>query len=358
MDFVEILKSEPGLAARARRLRREPEALFPVLSAKIKLTWRCNLKCQVCALWRQTGPDGQGPPSLPPETVRRVLEDLASQGLRKVHFSGGEVFLYPDLEEVVCRARDLGLQVNLTTNGTLLDKNQARWLVEARVHTVAFSLDDIREKKHDEMRGVPGAWRRTWRGIGRLRDRIRAKGRGPLVAVNTLITRRNIERLPELRDLLLEQGVDSWRLLPVRTQDKKLRPRAEQWAEAASWLGERPSFLTRDLAGARSWKDARRAAKGLYAGRSFDDEVCYAPWFSLFVDADGTVFSCCTGRRHMPCYGLAGEEKLADIMVSEPRREVLAAMASGHVYDICRSCDEFLVENEAFARGGPVEVEE
>ncbi|MFH1092020.1 MAG: radical SAM protein [Pseudomonadota bacterium] len=356
MDLAGLIQNDALLAAEAGRLRFDPEARFPIVLAKIKLTWRCNLRCRICAIWRQAGlPPGSA--TLTPGLVKTTLAALAGQGLRKVHFSGGEVLLWPGLEEVVRFGRGLGLQVNLTTNGTLLGKEEARWLVEARVHTVAFSLDAAVEKKHDAMRGVEGAWRQTWKGIRCLQSRKAQKGRGPLIAVNTVVTRKNIERLPEMHAVLKESGVEAWRLLPVRTKlEKKLRPTAEQWAWAAGQWRDWQPLLTRPLAGWRSAREARLAAKGKYAGTAFDEGFCYAPWFSLFLDADGEVYPCCTGRQEMPSYGSLTRQTIEEALGSRTRCEVSAGMASGHLFDVCLSCDEFLEENEVFARAAEKEV--
>ena len=154
MDLAGLIKNDALLAAEAGRLRLDPETRFPIVLAKIKLTWQCNLRCRICAIWRQAAQSSEHDQILTPDLVKTALAALAEQGLRKVHFSGGEVFLWPGLAEVVHFSRGLGLQVNLTTNGTLLDKEEARWLVEDRVHTVAFSLDAATEKKHDAARGV------------------------------------------------------------------------------------------------------------------------------------------------------------------------------------------------------------
>ena len=345
MDIRELLTAQPDLAHRAFRLHYAPETPFPLLVAKIKLTWRCNLRCTFCHLWRQPAP-----PSLDKDLVVGLINYLAQAGLRKVHFSGGEICLYEHLEEVINAARDLGLQVNITTNGTLLDKNIAKILTEARVHTTAFSLDAPTERRHDDLRGVAGAWRMTWKGIRKLQERRAQKGRGPRIAVNTVITRRNVDRLPELYEILKENRINTWRLLPVRTTNKKLRPRAEQWVRLSEqWDNWRPLF-SRNILDSRDPGVARLARKGWYAGYSLEKHPCYAPWFSLFIDADGEVYPCCTGRNKMPPYGNVHQTHLDQLCRSMPRQEIKAGMASGHFFEVCRSCDEFFDENEIIAQ--------
>jgi MoaA/NifB/PqqE/SkfB family radical SAM enzyme len=348
MDLKQILRSDHALASAARRLRGEPDASFPVLVAKIKLTWRCNLRCGFCAIPEQGAAMGRSGEPLTRGLVVESLARLADQGLRKVHFSGGEVLLRDDIEDLLKAVGGMGLQVNLTTNGTLLDKDTARFLVEHRVDTVSVSIDGPNRKEHDRIRGLEGAWQRAWKGIERLRERRRIKGRGPTIAVNTVVTRRNIDRLPELYAILDERGVDRWRLLPVRTDIRKMRPTAEQWTRLSTFLpGWRPKLDRRllDLGLAGSPK---LAAKGLYAGKEVAAKGCFAPWFSLFVDADGSCFPCCTGRSGMPSFGNLVKRSADLLLRSDVRKKICSRMAKGEIFRICRSCDEFLKENDDF----------
>ncbi len=110
-------------------LHRYPLADTPLLFAKIKLLWNCNLSCKFC----------ERPPvkqMMPLETVTAILHELCKQGLRKIHFSGGEVLLHPQIFTILKQAVSLGLQVNLTTNGTLLTKETARALCHLKIHSI------------------------------------------------------------------------------------------------------------------------------------------------------------------------------------------------------------------------------
>jgi MoaA/NifB/PqqE/SkfB family radical SAM enzyme len=354
MDISRLLVADAKLAAMAAALRREPDAPFPILSAKIKLTWHCNLRCRMCMLWQRAaeGLCGRG---LPERLVCGTLDRLRGQGLRKVHFSGGEVMLYDGLREVILHSVGLGLQVNLTTNGTRVDREAARFLVDEGVHAVTVSIDDAAPRRHDALRGVPGAWKAAWKGIDRLQHYASRKGRGPVVAVNTLITRENIERLDAMHELLVRRGIARWRLLPIDTEDRALLPTHEQWrALAGRWDAWRPLLGRLPLAwrADRPDRSAHRAGKGCYAGDFYSDQPCFAPWFNLFIDANGAVYPCCMGKGHMQTYGNLLVDSLDAALRSTARREILAGMSAGRAFDICRCCDDFLEENAVFRHAG------
>lgn len=350
MRISSLLEREPGLAAAANRVRTDPETPFPLLSVKIKLTWRCNLRCKVCSLWRKPAELRQTRDLLPPERVEAILARLKEEGLVKVHFSGGEVLLVDSFPRLLRFARKLGLQVNFTTNGTLLDKETARLLIEERIHAVTFSIDSGRERQHDEMRGVEGAFRRTLSGLSLLAERRAKKGRGPDIGVNTVITRKNVKHLDALYQLLRDHGVDRWRLLPVDSPDKRLRPTPSQWTDLAQkWEGHWRPLLARLPLDWSSPKSALLAGKGKYAGTFYSDRICFAPWFNLFIDANGLVYPCCMGKGSIPPYGNILESDLSEILACRRRQEIRSSMAMGHLFPVCKTCDDFLEENQAFA---------
>lgn len=341
MHAGEMISRDSDLRERLCTLLSRPDAPFPVLCAKLKLTWRCNLRCRMCGVWRGHPEGGE----LPLDVVERTLHGLAEQGLRKVHFSGGEVLLYKGFEDVLACAQDLGLQVNLTTNGTLLDKEWAKRFLRLRVHRVTISIDAPEGPEHDAIRGVAGSWSRSMRAIRTLVERRRRKGRGPRIAVNTVLTRSCAKHLDKLHALLQSYGVDAWQLLPIDTDDKSERPTAEQWqALAGAWDRWRP-LLARPPIDGSTTRSSRRAAKGKFSGLFYTEHRCFAPWFNLFIDADGRVYPCCMGRMEMTPYGNILEHDLSDLLRAPHRREIQQSFAAGHQYAVCDRCDDFLEEN-------------
>ena len=347
MHISTLIGRDGVLHEQALGLVRDPDHAFPVLTAKFKLSWRCNLRCAMCNLWRYAR-KGRGVPGLDPEQVCRAISDLHDQGLKKVHFSGGEVLLYPAFQDVVAHARSLGLQVNLTTNGTLINKDTARFFVDQRVHTVTVSLDGPDSQTHDKIRGVKGAFKSAMKGIALVRGRRTKKGRGPKLAVNTVVTRNTMDLLDEMVPLLLAHGIDAWRILPIDTEIADLRPTREQWENLLKRVPAWGPLVARLPLDWSSKRSGERAENGKYAGVFYGNRVCYAPWFNVFVDADGKIYPCCMGKGQMTPYANLFHHTMSQALISSGRKEIAYSMAAGHPYPICDCCDDFLEENQAF----------
>jgi len=86
---------------------------------------------------------------------------MAAYGLRpvpEIQFLG---FTYSAFDQLFAHAARLEMRVNLTTNGTLLDKAKARALVELPARSITLSVDSPIARLHDEVRGRAGAFGKT-----------------------------------------------------------------------------------------------------------------------------------------------------------------------------------------------------
>ncbi len=72
--------------------------------------------------------------------------------------------------------------------------------------TVSISLDSIHPEKHDDFRGVKGAWEKAVNAIKAL------KAQGILVQVNTTVTRDNYEEIERIFEFVEKLGVENFHL--------------------------------------------------------------------------------------------------------------------------------------------------
>jgi MoaA/NifB/PqqE/SkfB family radical SAM enzyme len=334
-------------AAAFRQAVRERRAYRP-LYVKIKLIYGCNLRCAMCNHWRE-----HRPAPLPAERLREVLGDLAGLGCRKVHFTGGEPLLRPQVPDLTAHASALGIRVTMTTNGTLVDKALARRLAEAGLRGVNLSLDSPDRRTHDRVRGVRGAWKRTTRAVEHFR---RAARHGKLaVRVNTVVNRATFATLAGLPDLVHSLGADQLNLIPVDDhcgRELALRRRdierynaeiAPRLAERALALGlfadEREAYpfgqTPRELALSR---------RGAYALGWYKQHPCFAPWTHSLIDYGGQVYICCMTREQIPPLGDLHQQSFSEIWTGAGYQAIRQLMHPPALSP-CRRCDDFLEEN-------------
>jgi MoaA/NifB/PqqE/SkfB family radical SAM enzyme len=338
MDFKKELLNHPGLIERLARLCHDPLAATPILSAKIKLLWGCNLSCRFCQSRRENG-------IMDRAAAHSILQGLTKQGLRKIHFSGGEIFRHPDVFDIIADACSMGLQVNLTTNATLLDKGKIRRLADAPVHGISISLDSADPAIHDGLRGQKGVFKAALKAAQYIAGI--KKGR-PRLRINTVVTAKNAVGLDALFSLIKTLGPSvGWKLIPVDTTRKSLLLPADTLArlaeEARSW-----DILDDNFPFGRNGADFEDFSKGRYGCRGGGiARRCFMPWLQLFIDPHGYYYPCCMSRGRIGALGRYPAQSLRDISEGDASRALKMSMASGCALKICRSCDDFIRENRA-----------
>ncbi len=120
---------------------------------QVAVTNACNAHCRFCSFpqvsttdWRMADPD----------RLARGLDAMQRAGIRYVCLTGGEPLLYPALLDCLARARALGLETLLVSNGVLLTPALVRKFSQVGLHTLIISIDAASAKVHDRHRGVPG----------------------------------------------------------------------------------------------------------------------------------------------------------------------------------------------------------
>jgi MoaA/NifB/PqqE/SkfB family radical SAM enzyme len=152
------------------RAFRQARLLKIPFNVHFDLTYHCHLNCVHCLLpeaWRRGGGPG---PELDTSQVKTVLDQLAAAGTFWLTFSGGEIFLRPDLIEIVEYARGLNFSVALKTSGTV-GPNETQWeaLAAAGLDSFQVSFYSVDPAVHDRVTGLPGSWARVMKTVERCR---------------------------------------------------------------------------------------------------------------------------------------------------------------------------------------------
>jgi len=124
-------------------------------------TPRCNLNCFFCNRWQIKTEEDDTAKSL------AVIDKIAEAGVACISFNGGEPLMRKDLEILAEHARQKGLVLALSTNGTLLTKERAQKLGDY-FESIAISLDGF-EETHDQIRGQ-GTYKRAMKAIHLLKE--------------------------------------------------------------------------------------------------------------------------------------------------------------------------------------------
>ncbi|MBG7601606.1 MAG: heme d1 biosynthesis radical SAM protein NirJ [Gammaproteobacteria bacterium] len=161
---------------------------------------RCNLTCKHCY---SISADKDFPNEISTETIFKTMDDLREFGVPVLILSGGEPLLHPDIFKISAYAKELGFYVGLSTNGTLIDKNNIHKIAAAKYNYVGISIDGMRNT-HDMFRRKQGSFDAAMNGIRMCRDH------GIKVGLRFTMTQDNAAELPDLLQLMDDEGIDKF----------------------------------------------------------------------------------------------------------------------------------------------------
>lgn len=189
---------------------------FKPLSIKIKITNNCNLKCKMCSHWRRFHEN------LPYEIMATAVRDVIDMGCKKIHFTGGEPLLYPKFYELIdyIMQCDQGVEISMTSNGTLIDEKSAKRLVDCGLRKANISIDSPNETVNDSIRGVNGAFARACNGLRMLRKHMPTCP----IFINTVVSPWNYKTLKDYPKLAKDLGANGIHFLMLDVHTAEVSP--------------------------------------------------------------------------------------------------------------------------------------
>ena len=172
-------------------------------------TLRCDLKCRHCGSDCKMQSESK---DMPKEDFLRVLDGIAKKTDPHQVFviiSGGEPLMRKDIEDCGRAIYEKGFPWGMVTNGLHLTPQRWLELLKAGIHSMTISLDGL-EEDHNWMRGNSQSFQMVSQAIDML-----VQTEGFLFDIVTCVTRRNYEKLDEIKEFLIGKGVKRWRLFTV-----------------------------------------------------------------------------------------------------------------------------------------------
>ena len=343
---------------------------------------RCNCRCLMCDIWRDTAKRELGAAE-----VTRWVGEWRRLGVRQVVLSGGEALLHSDLWTICEGLREAGISITLLSTGLLLARDAER--VARYCAEVIVSLDGP-EAVHDRIRNLPRAYRKLAAGVAALRaaqapatapvprsapvaapvprsvpapaaasasaDSSAPAGGGALsIAGRCTVQRLNFRHLRATAAAARELGLDRLSFLAADVSTDAFN-RPLPWepgrvAEVALAAAELPELAAELDALERERPDdfasgflletpdkLRRRLFDYYAALcgqgDFPANRCNAPWVSTVIESDGTVRPCFF---QPPLGNLRQAGSLAAVLDSPPARAWRRGLDVA-TDPICRKC--------------------
>lgn len=243
----------------------------------------CNLRCVYCRC-----PEVKTP-VMTTEQWRATITGLASLGMVRIKFQGGEPTMRPDFNEIAAAAKANGVTTATITNGMLVPGRPA--LLD-HLDEVIVSLDSSGPEVHERQRGA-GTWAPAVQTIEL------ARARGLRVYVNMVLTTQSLGDLEAMLDFCEQRGVwmnaqpvmfdrqyydDGARPIALTGDEiRQVHQRLSDWKRQ----GRRLMFSAAAYAKPISWLDHQKAIS-----QSTGTSSCMAGRDYIHIEANGDIIPC------------------------------------------------------------------
>jgi len=287
----------------ARRISSPYAPAYPVF-AWITPTTRCNLRCITCA--RTVDPHWKSM-DLEPEVYEIVRNEIIPH-LICVELSGtGEPFLAPIFYKLLEDVIRHGVEFSITTNLTILpEQNVLREIIQSSGN-IKISIDGTdRQTLQHIRRGLNyDVFMNNLEQLADLAKRLNNPSFS--LEFNYVITRSNVEQIPSVIELAHQKGIkcvifssflvgnrnDEFIAESLLDRPDIVLPYLEQAKKRARELNidiYPPAFGVRE---APSAKEKKSQTEEHPADMNIPKGQCPHPWWSVYIDVDGSVMPCC-----------------------------------------------------------------
>lgn len=271
------------------------------LNYTVSLLYTCNSHCGTCNIWKKKARN------FTPDEYAKTFQSIGRSPYW-ITFSGGEPFLRQDLAKIVqtiCQISQPHI-INIPTNGILTDTivQTASTIAKSCPKTqliINVSIDGI-EEQHDEIRRVPGNYRKAIATYQRLKA---LQLPNLTVGIHTVISQLNVESFPAIATELLRLKPDSYiteiaeERVELDTIGANITPSLVAYKSAIDFLIHR--IKNEKYKGMNKITMAFRIEYYNLVKRILRDQrqvlPCYAGVASAQISPDGDVWSCCIKAR-------------------------------------------------------------
>ena len=268
------------------------------------MTRSCNLSCSHCSNADDRALAGR---DLTLSESVGVLDAFATAGGTGLHLLGGEPLLRKDLLQIVVAARRLGLDVSLTTNGTLIPAPEGAEILLSALSVLTISMDGADAPVNDAIRGR-GVLKRARQALAFYRAGKDARGRGPVLNVSHVLCQSNVGAVTAMIDLAEADGADEISITYLKPYGAALSSPAPSPAEpdalmatfreAAARAAARPAGVRVTLFEVPKRVQRRLRADFGDAVRFGGDIYCDTGEGQLRLASDGAMHPCFAGTKH------------------------------------------------------------
>lgn len=212
---------------------------IPIMSA-MELLPVCNLNCKMCYVRKSMEEVNRAGGLKDGAWWLDIARQMRDAGMLYPLLTGGEPFLHPDFRMILAGMLEMGLQVSINSNATMIDEETARWLSTHRPVRINITLYGASPESYQKLCGNADAFCRVQKALDYL------KQYEIPVKFNTSVTPDNVHELEQILDIANSYGspiqIASYMFPPTRRDPSMVGTNHRMTPEEAGLARVRADF--------------------------------------------------------------------------------------------------------------------
>ena len=261
--------------------------IVPPIYIEISPVSYCNHKCVFCGLDFAQAESHL----LRADVMVKRLREMGQAGIRSVMFAGeGEPLLHPELATMVKTARDSGIDVSLTTNGSTGSPETWQNLLP-NLTWIRFSIDAATPNVYASVHGVTeNSFDRTLESLQAALLVKQQMGLDVTIGVQYLLVSENIDEVEEAIELFSRLGADYLCFKPYSEHPQMINKNG--FTYSTEIINKIDTIVTRHIGTCKTLLSFRKEATGIYAAGPGRITHCYALPFWGYISSQGDFHTC------------------------------------------------------------------
>ncbi|MGN1167061.1 MAG: radical SAM protein [Lachnospiraceae bacterium] len=223
------------------RLWKKAGKLHIPLSGAFELLPMCNFQCKMCYVRKSKMEVNAMGGLKSADWWLELAKQAKAEGLLYPLLTGGEPFLREDFQEILGKMLEMGMQVSVNSNASLVDEKMAKWLSHHVPTRINITLYGASEDSYQKLCGNGEAFRNVCNGVFWL------KHYGIPIKFNTSITPQNVHDLDEIMEYARKMEVPiqtaTYMFPPVRRDNYMIGKNNRLSPEKAGLMRVKADFL-------------------------------------------------------------------------------------------------------------------
>jgi len=303
--------SDRGLEEKVKRILQWRKGI-KVGPVRIELhpTDACNLKCRFC--WQTTVDKPDRSRELSEQKLLSIVDEAASMNVREWIISGGGEPLVrkSTTMKILKRIKEHGMWGQLTTNGTLFEREDIETLVKIGWDQIQFSIDGPTAEIHNYLRRGKDAFEKAIKNV-RLFSELKKKigTTKPFIGFNMVLNAMNYDKIEEMIKLAHITGSQLVYIEPIYSgylskerlslnekEIRELKRHIKKAIKVAKELGintNADQFFQTYLVDKNHFKDTvLKEVEG--TENDIITVPCFQPWYLMGIKGSGLAGCCST----------------------------------------------------------------